>query len=98
MPVTLSTDESLRASLVESGNPSIAKTEPSAGEPIYTCPMHPEVQQSRPGECPKCGMTLELKTVAVGVGDANTAGLSDMTMRLSAGAALALPVFFLAMA
>jgi Cu+-exporting ATPase len=98
MPVTLSTDESLRASLVESGNPSIAKTEPSAAEPIYTCPMHPEVQQSRPGECPKCGMALELKTVAVGVDGANTAELSDMTRRLSVGAALALPVFFLAMA
>ncbi|MBU0828767.1 MAG: heavy metal translocating P-type ATPase [Gammaproteobacteria bacterium] len=26
---------------------------------IYTCPMHPEVQQDHPGNCPKCGMTLE---------------------------------------
>jgi Cu+-exporting ATPase len=26
---------------------------------IYTCPMHPEVRQSRPGACPKCGMALE---------------------------------------
>jgi Cu+-exporting ATPase len=43
-------------------------------------------------------MTLELKTVAVGVDGANTAELSDMTRRLSVGAALALPVFFLAMA
>lgn len=25
---------------------------------IYTCPMHPEVQQDKPGNCPKCGMTL----------------------------------------
>jgi P-type Cu+ transporter len=25
----------------------------------YTCPMHPEVRQPRPGECPKCGMALE---------------------------------------
>lgn len=24
----------------------------------YTCPMHPEVQQAGPGECPKCGMRL----------------------------------------
>jgi hypothetical protein len=24
----------------------------------YTCPMHPEVQQDRPGNCPKCGMPL----------------------------------------
>ncbi len=25
----------------------------------YTCPMHPEVKQPRPGPCPKCGMALE---------------------------------------
>ena len=24
----------------------------------YTCPMHPEVVQDEPGNCPKCGMTL----------------------------------------
>ncbi len=29
---------------------------------IYTCPMHPEVESPSPGACPKCGMTLELKT------------------------------------
>ena len=31
------------------------------GDPsrIYTCPMHPEVQQQGPGSCPKCGMALE---------------------------------------
>src|ERR1043166_261099 len=27
----------------------------------YTCPMHPEVILEKPGECPKCGMTLVLK-------------------------------------
>ncbi len=32
---------------------------------IYTCPMHPEVQMSKPGDCPKCGMTLEKKTIKV---------------------------------
>jgi Cu+-exporting ATPase len=26
---------------------------------VYTCPMHPEVRQEHPGNCPKCGMTLE---------------------------------------
>ncbi len=30
---------------------------------IYTCPMHPEVQKSNPGNCPKCGMTLVKKTI-----------------------------------
>lgn len=26
---------------------------------IYTCPMHPEIRQTLPGNCPICGMTLE---------------------------------------
>ena len=26
---------------------------------VYTCPMHPEIQQDHPGACPKCGMALE---------------------------------------
>jgi P-type Cu+ transporter len=30
---------------------------------IYTCPMHPEIEQDHLGNCPKCGMTLEPKTV-----------------------------------
>ena len=29
------------------------------GPVAYTCPMHPEVRQDRPGACPKCGMALE---------------------------------------
>lgn len=32
---------------------------------VYTCPMHPEVQKDKPGTCPKCGMTLEKKTITV---------------------------------
>ncbi|MEO6280178.1 copper-translocating P-type ATPase [Roseateles sp.] len=33
-----------------------------AADTVYTCPMHPEIQQERPGNCPKCGMTLQLAT------------------------------------
>lgn len=28
---------------------------PSSPRELYTCPMHPEVQQAGPGDCPKCG-------------------------------------------
>ncbi len=31
----------------------------TTGTTIYTCPMHPEIRQDHPGNCPKCGMTLE---------------------------------------
>lgn len=31
------------------------------GELIYTCPMHPEVESTKPGNCPKCNMKLEVK-------------------------------------
>jgi len=36
------------------------KETPSAGKgTIYTCPMHPDVRQEGPGDCPECGMALE---------------------------------------
>ena len=31
----------------------------AAAGTIYTCPMHAEIRQNHPGNCPKCGMTLE---------------------------------------
>src|SRR5690554_7168505 len=34
-------------------------SEPLPAGTIYTCPMHPEIQQDHPGSCPKCGMALE---------------------------------------
>ena len=68
------------------------------GKTVYTCPMHPEVQQDHPGNCPKCGMVLEPKTAAAGSDDEENAELRDMTERFWIAATLALPVFVLAMA
>ena len=34
-------------------------THPAAAGTIYTCPMHPEIRQDHPGNCPRCGLTLE---------------------------------------
>lgn len=41
----------------------VATKESPKGEAVYTCPMHPEVRQNKPGPCPKCGMALEPLTI-----------------------------------
>lgn len=40
-------------------NISLKSVSVQKGKAIYTCPMHPEVKQDKPGDCPKCGMPLE---------------------------------------
>ncbi len=60
----------------------------------YTCPMHPEVVQDYPGNCPKCGMALEPRTVQI---QDDTSELDDMSRRFWISTAFALPVFMLAM-
>ncbi|MEN6488263.1 MAG: heavy metal translocating P-type ATPase [Smithella sp.] len=60
----------------------------------YTCPMHPEVIQDHPGNCPKCGMALEPVTIA---GEEKNEELIGMSRRFWISTVLALPVFFLAM-
>jgi len=37
----------------------LTPVEPAPEGTIYTCPMHPEIRQPAPGNCPKCGMALE---------------------------------------
>ncbi len=71
---------------------------PASGKTIYTCPMHPEVRQDHPGACPKCGMALEPETAVAGDQNQESAELLHMTRRFWIGAALAIPVFVLAMA
>jgi Cu+-exporting ATPase len=64
---------------------------------IYTCPMHPEVRQDRPGSCPKCGMALEPVTPPAG-GEEENPELRTMTRRFWVSAALSLPLLLLGMA
>ena len=63
----------------------------------YTCPMHPEVHQDHPGNCPKCGMTLEPMAATASPVEGESAELQDMTRRFWIGAGLGVPVFVLAM-
>ena len=45
-------------SIGESGGDAKVPAKESA---MYTCSMHPDVRQAEPGDCPKCGMKLELE-------------------------------------
>lgn len=61
---------------------------------FYTCPMHPEIHQNHPGNCPKCGMALEPIIVQV---DEKNDELSDMSRRFWIATVLSLPLFIIAM-
>ena len=74
-------------------NPSEEETAKS--DAIYTCPMHPEIEQKGPGSCPICGMALEIKDVMSGEED--TTELDDMTRRFWVCAVLSLPILLLVM-
>jgi len=63
-------------------------------ESIYTCPMHPEIQEKRAGSCPKCGMALEPMDL---VAEEENAELEYMSRRFWVSVGLALPVFIVAM-
>jgi Cu+-exporting ATPase len=61
---------------------------------IYTCPMHPQIRQNRPGFCPICGMALE-PLVPTAVDD--DAALRAVKRKFWIAAALTLPVVLIAM-
>ena len=73
-----------------------AKAPAGRADAIYTCPMHPEVEQVGPGACPKCGMDLEPKTLQLDAGE-DDPELRSMTRRFWSAAALTLPVFLMSM-
>ena len=66
-----------------------------AKDAIFTCPMHPEVEQVGPGTCPKCGMALEPKEASA---EEDTSELDDMTRRFKFSVVLSLPLLLMTMA
>jgi P-type Cu+ transporter len=62
---------------------------------IYTCPMHPQIRQTGPGNCPICGMTLEPLTATADTSPSPE--LTDMSRRFWIALVLTLPVFVLEM-
>ena len=62
---------------------------------MYTCPMHPQVQEAKPGSCSICGMTLEQVTTTVVAEDDSEYRM--MLKRFWITAALSLPLFGITM-
>jgi Cu+-exporting ATPase len=62
---------------------------------IYTCPMHPQVRQPQPGNCPICGMALEPEAPALD--DGPNPELADFTRRFWSTLPLTAIVTLLAM-
>lgn len=74
-------------------NPPDEPETPPAGS-TYTCPMHPEIEQDSPGDCPKCGMALE---PIAGGGDGEDHELKMMSRRFWVSVPLSTIVLLLAM-
>ena len=80
-----------------SAEPSSAAIEPTLQVATeFTCPMHPEIRQPGPGNCPKCGMTLE--PVMPALDDDDKPELLDFTRRFWWSLPLTVMVALLAMA
>jgi Cu+-exporting ATPase len=62
---------------------------------VYTCPMHPEIRQDKPGPCPKCGMALE--PVLPALDEEENKELVDFQRRFYWTLPLTVVVFVLAM-
>src|SRR2546421_9214444 len=62
---------------------------------IYTCPMHPEIEQDHPGACPKCGMTLEPKSI--GAEEEEQRATQSLSRKFWIALVLTIPVLIIAM-
>jgi Cu+-exporting ATPase len=69
---------------------------PADKNALYTCPMHPEIEQIGPGTCPICGMALETKGIPAS-DDGPNPELVDFSRRFWLGLLLSVPLLGLAM-
>jgi Cu+-exporting ATPase len=75
--------------------PTRPPEKPADSGVIYTCPMHPEIEQVGPGTCPSCGMALEPK--APSAAPEENEELRDMKRRFLVSVVLSVPLLLLAM-
>lgn len=61
----------------------------------YTCPMHPQILQPKPGSCPICGMALEPKVFTAKKEE--NVELKEMALRFWIGLVFTLPILWLTM-
>ncbi len=73
---------------------SHAPVSTESADVIYTCPMHPQIRQAGPGNCPICGMALEPLDSTAAVDDTE---LRDMTRRFWVSVALTAPLLAVTM-
>jgi len=74
---------------------STREAAPGPKDVIYTCPMHPQIEQIGPGTCPICGMALEPRGVALLEGPSEE--YLDMRRRFVVSALLSAPLALLVM-
>jgi Cu+-exporting ATPase len=90
-PVTL-----MRGPRTQHQAPGTQHQAPSTKHLVYVCPMHPEIRQDHPGDCPICGMALEPDVPGV-AGAEDDPELRNMTRRFWVATALTAPLVVLAM-
>ena len=76
-------------------DPEMTADPPAAQDDVYTCPMHPEIEQIGPGTCPICGMALEPKGINLTEGPSEE--YLDFRRRFWVGVALTVPLAVVAM-
>ncbi len=97
METTLSKPSSESIGHGEKVTPSIQSPalELATGKTRYTCPMHPQIVQDHPGNCPICGMTLEPMTASLK--EEADPELKSMSRRFWVGVAFSIPLLGLSM-
>lgn len=76
-------------------NPTVSRVDKAIENTMYTCPMHPQIRQDKPGTCPICGMALEPEQVSLT--EKKNPEYQDMFWRFNVAFIASIPIVILAM-